>query len=50
MLHKWQEVAAMDYRAAARGRRLWSMFERWLANKNGGGSSRPLAIEMGRRA
>ncbi|PRW59057.1 collagen alpha-1(XII) chain-like isoform X1 [Chlorella sorokiniana] len=49
MLRKWQEVAAMDYRAAARGRRLLSMFERWLAAKNGSGGSKPLAIEMGSR-
>ena len=49
VLHKWQEVVTMDYKAAARGRRLWSMFERWITAKNGSGS-RPLAIEMGSRA
>lgn len=51
VLHKWHEVAAMDYKVAARSRRLWSMFERWLSGTNGSsGGSKPLAIEMGRRS
>lgn len=38
----------MDYATAARGRRLWSRFERWLQGRAGGGQ--PLALEMGQRS
>ena len=48
MLDKWQEVCAMDYAAAARGRRLWALFQRWLRGR--AGACRPLALEMGQRS
>lgn len=43
-LEKFAELSTMDPRAAARGRRLWGMFERWLARKQRGSAAQLAAI------
>lgn len=43
-MQKFAELSTMDPRAAARGRRLWGMFERWLARKQRGSAAQLAAI------
>ena len=47
LAQKGEELCRMDYRAAARGRRIWSAFQLWLRGRQGARAAQPpLPIEM----
>lgn len=47
---KGKELCRMDYRAAARSRRIWSAFQQWLRGRQGRQAAQPpLALEMASR-